>query len=479
MKISAQLLAVARRAGGLRPQFVQALHPKQRDFVEDKSPRKAAVCSRRAGKTHGVGALLIDGAEVMPGEKSVYVGLTRSKAREVIWDQCLNAVNDQYHLGLALKYQDGQLAIHHPNGHRIWLLGVDKKSEVRKLRGERLFRAVIDEAQAYGAYLRELVEEATEWALMDLQGQMILTGTPNPACAGYFWGATTGQSSEIAQWSTHHWTVLDNPHIPHAAQWLEELKRRNGWDDTHPTFMREGGGLWVRDTHALIYPFTRERNGWAPQPVDASRPFGLPNAEWRYGLGVDLGFSERSTAFTLVAASRELGRLVVLESYKRSRLDPNELATHIQTIQARVRGLGGILSSIVIDEGALGGGYAKVVRKLGVGNKPAEKTQKRAYQELVGSLIAAGVVQVHYSKCTELTEEASLLQFDPETGKEDERYVNHCCDSFLYIAREMAPSYEPQEVQPQPGTPAAIKAELDAHKRKLIKKAGSPKSRQR
>ena len=36
------------------PNYVKAMFPKQRAFFEDKAKKKAALCSRRAGKTFGL-----------------------------------------------------------------------------------------------------------------------------------------------------------------------------------------------------------------------------------------------------------------------------------------------------------------------------------------------------------------------------------------------------------------------------------------
>jgi len=64
--------------------FLADLHPKQRAFVRDKSRRKVALCSRRAGKSHGILAWLIDGALEDPGGLSVYVARSKGDARRIL-----------------------------------------------------------------------------------------------------------------------------------------------------------------------------------------------------------------------------------------------------------------------------------------------------------------------------------------------------------------------------------------------------------
>lgn len=479
---------------GFAPSYVDDCHPKQRAFVEDRSKRKCALTSRRGGKSHGIGCWLLEGGEDSPRGKSLFIALTRGKAKSILWDDCLAGLNDRYHLGLRLVHDEGQLYVRMENGHRIWLLGVDNQHEVAKVRGERLRRAVVDEAQAFGSYLHVLIQQAIEPALMDLQGELALTGTPSPVATGFFWAASTGGDPDVAKWPVHHWTVLDNPHVPHAAEWLAEHKRLNNWDDSHPTYRREYLGEWTEDIGALVYPLTAE-NSWSP---DGELPFGLPPGEYSYGLGVDLGFSLHSTAFVLIAVRRGTGQVFVLSAYTRSRLIPTALAAHVQGVRDMVqKAAGGVGSTpapvglrVVVDEGALGKGYAEQMRSMGVTCEPAQKTEKRAYQEIVRGLVLTGKqpekgadglylggagLLVDFAKARELVEECRKLQFDEETGLEDERYTRHCADAMLYIVRAMAPKYDPKENEPEFGSPEYIKRAMAREREKVIRERGKDK----
>lgn len=469
VSVSSAILDMARRGTGLEARYVRHLHPKQLEFFRDDSKRKAAVCSRRAGKSHAIGVWLLAGADEKPNEKSVYIALTRGKAKEILWDWCLEPLNRKYQIGLRLKHSEGQLYIAHPNGHRIWLMGVDNASEADKVRGERLYRAVVDEAQAFGEYCKSLVLEALAWALMDLDGQMALTGTPNATCSGYFWAITTGDDPEVASWPTHHWTVLDNPAIPHAEDWLAEFRAMNAWGEDHPSYLREGLGIWVLDEYALVYPFERTRNALTRLPEHSENPFGLPPGEWIYGLGVDLGFSESSTAFVLCAVPRGTGRAVLLRAYTRTKLVPTSLAAHVEQVRQEILDKTEKHLRVVVDEGALGKGYAEQMRVIGVGCEPAKKPHKRAFQEYVKGLILSGDLRVDYRECDELIDECKKLQFDPETGKEDDRYKNHCADAMLYIVRTMLPRYDPEKEGPKPGTPEAVNLAMKKRKEKRLK----------
>lgn len=517
-----RLLRALRRAAGGPPDYIADAHTKQRAFVLDRRSRIAMLGGRRGGKTDGIGRRFINAAQRWPGALSVYVTLTRGRAKAILWDQCLRPMSERYGLGLRKVHDEGLLYIVFPNGHRIWLVGVDNQSEVDKLRGNKFAEAVIDEAMAMPGYLRELVEDSIEPSLMELQGSLVIAGSPSAVMAGYFFEATTGASPDVQQWPLHHFTVLDNVFIPHARGFLvEKVKTSYGGDESHPTYRREWLGEWVEDLGALVYPFTYEKNSWQPVGSDF---FGLPPGEYSFGLGVDVGFSERSTAFTLAALRKGTGQIYLLRSWTRSRLIPTALAAACQAIRDEVaratktlENPKGLSLQIVVDEGALGKGFAEQMRDMGVGCEAAEKSEKRAYQEYVGGLIrssappyqkrgqcrrcnarpdaalgwigdpscpacggegevSAGTweggfgVLVNFGACAELIDEARKLQFDDETGKESELYRKHCVDSALYIIRKMMPRYEPKENGPEPGSPEAIRAEMKRVKEAEIKK---------
>lgn len=460
-----------RKRHGLDPLFVQRTHPKQKAFIRDKTRRKTGLCGRRSGKTRGIAGALLDCAERHPGERSVYITLTRSRSRQIMWDGALQRMRREMGLAFDLKTRDGQLMVEFPNGSSIWLAGCDNKTEIDKFRGERFAMAAIDEAQAFPDWIELLIEDALWPALADLRSPLVMTGTPAPLCVGYFYEATSGLRPGV---SSHHWDCRDNTFLPDPVELLEEELERFGRPD-HPTFRREWLGEWVDDPEALVYPIKHEANAWTPNSANA---YGLPDGEYRFGLGVDIGFGEGSTAFVLAAERRGSGEVYILKSWTRSRLVPTALAAHVGAIRDKHRRDTGRGLEIVMDEGALGKGYAEQARQLGVQCEPAEKNHKRAYQEYVRGLITAGSVKVHFGQCGELLEETRKLQFDPETGLEDEAYKRHAADAFLYITRRLFPRYDPKQNKPDPNTPEGQRAALAERKEKVAREL-KRKARQR
>jgi hypothetical protein len=418
--------------------FLGDLHPKQRAFVEDQSRRKVALCSRRAGKSHGILAWLIDGAISDPSGLSVYVARSKGDARRIL-QPAIDFFGSRYpELRLKLREIDGQLLlVVGLTRHAIWLAGCKDGSEVGKFRGSKYKRVAIDESQEYGSFLRELVTDAFEPALIDKAGHLLLAGTPSPIPAGLFYEASTGDGSP--QWPTHHWTIFDNPHIPNAAAEVQLFCETYGLDQHSATYRREYLGQWIRDEGALVYPFSATLNG----VVSAEVPGNL-----RYILGVDIGFID-ATAFTVVATKTGFPEIWVIRSWKRGGLIPAAVAAHVEGFRNEF-GLG---LQIVVDEGGIGKGYAEEMRqRYGIGCVAAEKTKKRAYQEIVAGELRSGTIRIVTRECSQLVDEMCLLQWGPGRVSEDQRFENHCCDSLLYSVRAARTWYQPEIEPPKQGT---------------------------
>lgn len=437
--------------------FLSDLHDKQRAFVADRSRRKVALCSRRAGKSHGILAWLIEGGLEDPGGLSVYVARSKGDARRIL-QPAIDFFSARYsELQLRLREIDGQLLLYVGlTRHAIWLAGCKDQSEVGKFRGSKYKRVAIDESQEYGAFLRQLVTDAFEPALIDKAGQLLLAGTPSPIPAGLFYEVSTGDGS--IQWATHHWTIFDNPYIPNASSEVELFCSTYGLDRQSATYRREYLGQWVRDEGALVYPYSAELNAVTPDAV----PENL-----RYILGVDIGYTD-ATAFTIAAIHGGSPEIWILRSWKRSGLIPSAVAAHVEAFRSEF----GPGLQIVVDEGGIGKGYAEEMRqRYGIGCVAAEKTKKRAYQEIVAGEMRSGTIRIVARECSQLLDEMCLLQWGPGRVAEDERFENHSCDSYLYAVRAARTWYTPELESPKPGSAEALAQEAARTRIEIRKRA--------
>lgn len=392
--------------------FSKDLFDKQLGLINDESKLKAALCGRRAGKTYSVCYYLIQEAYRLPDSICAYVALTRPSAKRLMWQEMKRA-NRRYNLGL--RFNNAELVVTCPNNSQIFLAGANDEGDIDKLRGSAYRLVVLDECASFGPHIESLVEEVLEPALIDHDGTMVLIGTPNAACSGLFHYATTNPNSG---YSVHHWTVLDNPHVPDAKEWLKRRMQRKGWGEDHPIYLREWCGRWVQSYDSLVYPFAEDKNIYTEPPSDVN-----------FVLGVDLGY-EDATAFVIGAYSSDSPAFYIVDCKKESHLIPAEIAEEIRFYISRYNP-----SSIVMDTGGLGKSIAEEMKKRhGLPIRYAEKRNKAAYIELMGSDMRLGHVKV--APNSPIIDEWKLLQWDEDKRKEDGRYENHLCDAALYAWRE-------------------------------------------
>ena len=437
--------------------FLADLHPAQRRFIEDKSRRKVALCSRRAGKSYLILAWLIEGALDDRGGMSVYVARSKGAARKILGEAIAFYRARWPLLGLELRERDGQLElVVGLTGHVIWLAGAKDQAAIDKFRGPKYKRVAIDEAQEYGLYLESLVVDVFEPALLDKQGDLALCGTPGPVPAGLFFEVSTGDG-KYPKWDVHHWTIYENPHIRNADEEVDSYLARYGLSKTSASYRREYKGEWVRDAGALVYPFDDKLNGIKFDQV--------PSEGLRYCLGVDIGYTDPSAFIVTAIAPGQTPNIYILESWKRENLTPTAVAKKVaQYIERYGRGL-----RVVIDEGGIGKGYSSEMRvNHAIACEAAEKTRKRVFQETVGDELTSGTIKIVADHCKDLIDEMQTLQWGPGHEAEDERFENHCCDALLYSVRASRTWFRPKPPEPVHGSDEWHKAEAAKQRQAMI-----------
>src|SRR5687768_3739194 len=234
-----------------RVDFDKLLFPgPQRAFVMDPAKRKAAVCSRRAGKTFGILIYALKVLHLHSYCQVPYITLTRQQGKRNIW-LALQKMDKQ--LGLGGNFNNNELTYTLSNGSVLFICGANDETEIQRLRGANYPLAMVDEAQSFRPFIRSLIRDILEPATSDYDGTIIMTGTPGPACAGFFYEVTNNlfdvevDGEKFQPWSVHHWTVVDNPHHPYDTAKIERVRKENGWAIDNPTFLREWKGLWVKD----------------------------------------------------------------------------------------------------------------------------------------------------------------------------------------------------------------------------------------
>lgn len=393
----------------------ESLFQKQKDFIDHPAKEKVARCGRRAGKsTGGLGGLAINALR-HPGTAYLYAGLTRRSAKRIGW-KALKALNQKFNLNLEFNATD--LTATFPSGSEIIFIGLDDLDAAESLRGEKFRIILLDESASYGPHLKYIVEEVLTPMLMDEDGALWWMGTPSAACAGPFFDADI--KAPKAEVPSFHWTCLDNPFIPHAERWLATYRKKKGWSEDNPIYLREWLGLWRKDESSLVYRYDEDR----------CRGVLSPQLTWNYILGVDLGYDD-ATAIVVVAYSESSPNLYVVDEFKKSQMIPSTVADKVREFQVRYSPV-----ATVVDTGGLGKSIAEEMKQRhNVQLKPAEKNKKREYIELMNSDLFEG--QVKFTSAVPLLKgEISMLQWDEDRKHEAAGFENHLCDALLYAWRE-------------------------------------------
>lgn len=388
---------------------------------------KAAICSRRAGKSYGVGLALIERALVFPNTKHMYLALTRDSAKRILWDDVLKTINRDLKLGA--KFNETELSVRFDNGSVVYLLGADAKAEEQdKLLGQKYKTVVIDEAASFRTDLRRLVYKTIEPATIDADGVIMMIGTPGDYIGPeddrhMFYAVTSGsrrgeaclQNEENLQgfdWVSFRWNTFDNPHM--KEKWEEALEKRLArvphFADT-VEYKTEWLGEWALDFSRLVYHFREDRNYVDKAPEDL---------KW-WVIGVDLGFND-ATAFQVWGWRPYDGRLYGLESVKRKGLNLDEVNKELNKLRAKYP-----MARIVID----GAGKQAVEHLRTVYQLPltaASKTDKVEFIRHMNTDLTTGKIVLVRGLSSELTKEWAALVWDDRSRlrKEKAECENHC-----------------------------------------------------
>lgn len=401
----------------------------QREFIEDPSRLKVAVCTRRAGKSHGIALAMLKKAYEFPGSFPIYMNANRASAKMIIWP-ALREIDKQLNLGL--RFDEATSNIKVPNGSNILVFGVGSRREMEKIRGGKPPIACLDEAQHMGSDMAYLLTEIVLPSLMDYKAQLLITGTPNASCSGPFHdiahgGSISKQSS--LEWAVHKWGMEDNPFIRDVEEEYAIACAAAGWTTSSPGFRREYMGEWVRDTEGLCYEMNKS------VLVD-SFPRGDTD-DWRFILGVDLGTKD-PCGFTTLATSRKLGVTYCVESY-RDEFSTLQAGTEIE----RLREVYNYSGPIIVDSGGQGAAFVKQWKDT----HPTLPIQpvKKGYGSvdmgvnIINADMRAGKFFIVEPTCQQLIDELNVLIWDHKmspTGarriKRGDAYPDHCADSMRY-----------------------------------------------
>ncbi len=416
-----------RKSQAEKPKFVftDFCFDKQVGFFRGKGTRfRNAVCSRRAGKTVGIVADMLDTCLKESEVNLLYITITQQQARAIIWSDLLRLVEDYQ---IDCKVDNTRLTVVFPNKSKIYIAGAKDRTEIEKFRGWKLRKCYIDECQSFRTYIKELINDIIIPALRDKRGELYLTGTPGPVKAGVFY-----EYSQSKNWRSHHWTAFDNPYMHNPPNLdLEEVLREEriirGIDETDPSYIRETFGKWIEDSDALVYKFDRIRNIYTTLPTDG---------EWSYIIGVDIGYND-SDAIAVIGYNSHHKKVYLVDEHVKNKQNISQLVEVIQYYKDQYNPI-----RMVMDAGALGKKIQEELRfRHGLHLEAAEKTRKVEFIELLNDDLRTERFKAFENSIFQ--EDCMLVQWDkdskirnPEKPKISDTYHSDICDAVLYAWRE-------------------------------------------
>ncbi len=415
----------------LRPSpVVSGLHLAQRKALRIKGRYRGIIAPRRSGKSYLLATWLLGGRA---GKVSLYCARTLKSAKAILLP-VFSELNAAYNLGLIIRTGEG--VIIEPNGHTIRFHGLKDRTAADLLLGQEFDRVAVDEAGAFDSELLEYcIQKVLQPTLIKSRGKMMLTGTPGPIPKGYFFdcvGDPLGNKA-LGKWPTHAWTLLDNPHIPDAAEAIREILEINGWTEDNPRAQRELFGRWANDAGALIYRYRGER--WAKAPTAGKTV-----------LVVDFAGSDKETAdeCAFLVGRQEWDKrphVYLLEGIKKRGMNLREISEFIKALKVKHGA-----SKVVVDAGALGAGYSKTLREVyRIENEGADKRDKRSRIEVAVAALATKTLHV-CEDAAGIAGEWLSLQWDEDRMDHHESCADDLSDALTYLMGEFVCVDSPEQV---------------------------------
>lgn len=485
--------------------IVASTHPKQCDFVFDQASHISLLTSRGTGKTIAkifrlIRAMMRGDPVTGGGAHCLFVAKNREQARGIVWNEIKELI---FRLGWESLTRPDEVRseITLCNGSWLKLMGFDERDEIEKPRGITWHEVDVDET---GSARRDLLTRLLDEVLGPrLVGSVVLGGTPGYLLEGLFYDVTRPGSvdedgvplhrpyadrdlpefKDWDRWSSHSWSPEDGIAAGiEAIRVLREkqlaLKKKNGWSDSNPKWLREGEGQWAKDDTTSVYAYRahdeagREFNQWTPAIVPSSTrwsrlPPGFDPKTWGHAFVMDVGwkdaFALEAYAWSYTDPSRTMWHIG--EFYK-TKQSTRAVATLLLGEGLSINKPGGIIGELgwpdfmVADCSGQGDRFVEDMKvEYGLIIKAVDKHPK--YKDPAIEIVNADMFEgrIKILKGSALASELVGLQWVIDaSGKrlENPNQPNHACDTLLYFRVSVSALLPAVDAATQPNaTPSA------------------------
>jgi len=266
--------------------IICTLFDKQLNVLNSGIGTKLICCSRRAGKTHMLVAIILIECLRKPRTRCMYIGETMELS-ESLFDKAANDIIEACNLkdrrGKRFNWKKMD------NGSEVMIRGLSNTKDPDQIRGQGVKVIVIDEFFHLKSELLEYLQrEVLDPMQMDYADdyKFICAGTP-PRIKGTF-GEMAWKTWDVDKFT---WTWRDNPHpvsLEARKAFVEKQLHDKGLDWSSSFVRREYNGEWAYDDDLLLYPeFHCYDPSEAIPTIHVSRVF----------FGIDYGVGDNDTIF--------------------------------------------------------------------------------------------------------------------------------------------------------------------------------------
>lgn len=458
-------------------------YPWQREFINDKNPRKALFGERRGSKSTMMILAAIEQCLRVPFSQVLYIGLTQDSCKRSIYDQVMARIIRKHNLPAKLIYGN---EMRFDNGSIIYLVGMDaNEKQKEKARGVKSSLNLIDEMQSFTQDTAAIINDVLGPTAADTKSTMIIGGTAGNALGENYWYEITkdntkdnpiGPSIKHPEWMVYRceWsknTAIDeqtgNRICDNVREWLDKLESDHPGTKITDSYRQEWDAEWIVQKDALIYRYSDANLLTSPTCLDfrTNERIPMPSAEFLATatkvLGIDLGYNDPTALTVVVFNTKFSNKEYVIETFNQSSMLVDEVVAKIKQLDKlyKFTYMVGDSSSLQVFE-TLRKGYGLNIEK-------ANRMGKLSHELVLNSDLQTRSV-VFMPGNEELINQLKTCQWEAKPLKEgkyveDQKYKNDLCDSFLY-AHTFSRVHWYQAPKPKPGLPTN-----EDHQNKLTK----------
>ena len=334
--------------------------PWQKTVWDDNKRFLVINCGRRAGKSTIASLKMLHHASENAKSIVWYVAPTYKQAKSIMWQMLMDLIPPR----LIKKKNETELTITLVNNSVVLLKGADSPDS---LRGVRIDYCVFDEVAFIDKW--DEVWKVMRPTLMDSKADVWFISTPNGF--NHFKDLSERQDED---WSYHHFTTYDNPHIPREE--IEQAKEEMDED----SFAQEMLGEFRKMTGLIYKDFRREVH-----MVDIP----IFDSNWTFTRAIDFGVAHK-TALGYFAINSTGTEMYLYDGIYQSGLVNEDLAEAV-----KIKDAGKVINNPMADSAQPL--QIEELSRLGVHFNPVEKGPDSVFN---------GIKKV-----------ASLLKIRQDTGK--------------------------------------------------------------